>query len=43
MDKCEPTTEGGNTTIRNGNERDTLEDCVLIPARVEGAQDQDFH
>ena len=43
MDNCEPTTTGGNTNIRNGDEREALEDCVLIPARTEGAQEGDFH
>lgn len=43
MDNCEPTTSGGNSTITNGNEQDTLDHCVLIPTRAEGAQDGDFH
>lgn len=42
-DECEPTGDGGNSTLTNQNEREILDDCVLIPARAEGAQDQDFH
>lgn len=40
---CQPTTSGGNSTITNGDEQQPLKDCVMIPARAEGAQDQDFH
>lgn len=44
MDNCEPTTTGGNSTIVNGNEQDTLDACVArVPQRTEGAQDGDFH
>ncbi|MFD3531987.1 hypothetical protein [Streptomyces sp. NPDC058664] len=44
MDNCEPTTSGGNSTITNGNEQDTLDRCVTeVPRRAEGAQDADFH
>jgi hypothetical protein len=44
MDKdCEPLTSGGDSTIINGDEQQPLNDCVRIPTRAEGAQDQDFH
>jgi hypothetical protein len=44
MDKCEPTTTGGTTTIINGNEQDTLNRLVAeVPRRTEGAQDGEFH
>lgn len=36
-------TTGGNSTLTNGNEQDTLNRVVMIPARIEGAQDGDFH
>ncbi|WP_261994345.1 hypothetical protein [Streptomyces sp. t39] len=44
MDNCEPTTTGGDTTIRNGDEQQVLDACVArVPQRAEGAQEQDFH
>lgn len=43
-DNCEPRTSGGNDTLTNGNERDTLDKCVQVPTRTaEGMQDGDFH
>ena len=41
-DECEPTGDGGNSTITNQDEAKILHDCVLIPTRTEGT-DGDFH
>lgn len=42
MDKtCEPTTQGGNSTITNGDEAELL--CCDIPTRAEGTQESECH
>jgi hypothetical protein len=43
MDNCQPATQGGNSTITNGNEQDCRDACVQIPVRTEGAQDGELH
>lgn len=41
---CPPLTDGGNSTLTNGDEQEPLDKCVMIPTRtVEGGQDGDFH
>lgn len=38
---CEPTTQGGNATIVNGDEAELL--CVTTTVRTEGTQDSECH
>lgn len=42
-DKCEPTGDGGNSTITNQDEQTILDRCTQIPSRIEGAQDGELH
>lgn len=43
QEHCPTTTAGGNSTITNGDEQQTLNRIPEIPSRVEGPQDAEFH
>lgn len=42
-EKCDPTGDGGNSTLTNQDEQLILDRVVQIPARTEGMQDSEAH